>query len=815
MFRGEQSFTESQIKEIKKLYLAGEGYPKIAKKYKVGKTTVEGLILDLKAGKVPFEKITSEEAKIRNEKFTQGISPKDADPKGLKKWATDFDGKTRPNLTAIAKQFGYKDKSATVTALNNAKRKDVLDLPQPKSKEFLQREKIDSKNIKYLNNDDFKKLSGEFGPDTYDKYVTGSDKELADFLNEKGHKAYGNKIFTSENINSRRARLGMPNTNITTRGKVFDEDFILQEVERMSLNVDVKNTPMDKIRTAVYGARTLEKDYTDAEKRTLYIQRKKIKNNKGKKRFFSRIPVEKTSKGLFWQDLVENALRYQTFLKGRKGTGLKESHIKFLNPEEARSSSISGGKEVKLIDTNVIDAKTGKPKILTYDNFLKHADDNVKLYGMNSKDILSEYEKKRFIQTDPELRDALNKKTSSRYNPNSASSRAVFSPTHIHHTAGRGKNAFNIQLGIGIENMQENAFNSIFRKEYKINKDGSSTTLTDKKNALKKYIENVPKNLEIRPNLKPYGTRESFEEILNRIANSETTFDRAAEPRDKITFTDEQLKGIRAFSSKPGGRNLLKQAFTKGGFPAVIAVIGGAVLFPSMGEAATIEKPETVQYNKETGSFLNTTTEDKTDQNQLLQWGQENPLTAVAGTSVALSANEVPRSYKMRRGVGDTGPLPGGKGKIRSAIGIGGALKPLLTTLGTPAIGLGFESLYGKQRLEEGDSVSDILLDPLGPSASLAFMEPLSKASGVVRGAPKRGLMGMFKNYTDLSNVGTAKPGLTSKALRLGMSPRMIAGASRFLGLPGLALTGGLAAYDAYKNYQNEEGMIYNLFNDE
>tara|TARA_R110001583_G_scaffold103418_2_gene250638 strand:- start:2473 stop:4275 length:1803 start_codon:yes stop_codon:yes gene_type:complete len=600
----------------------------------------------------------------------------------------------------------------------------------------------------------------------------------------------------------------MPNTNITTRGKIFDDDFILQEVERMSLNVDVKNTPMDKIRTAVYGARTLEKDYTDAEKRTLYISRNKIKNNKGKKRFFSRIPVEKTSKGMFWQDLVENALRHQTFLKGRKGTGLKESHIKFLNPEEARSSSISAGKEVKLIDTNVIDPKTGKPKILTYDNFLKHADDNVKLYGMNSKDILAEYEKKRFIQTDPELRDILNKKTSSRYDPTSVSSRAVFSPTHIHHTAGRGKNVFNVQLGIGIENMKENAFNSIFRKEFK-----AAKTLTDKKIALKKYIESVPNNLEVRPNLKPYGTRESFEEMLNRIANSETTFDRAAVPRDKITFTDEQLKGIRAFASKPGGRNLLKQAFTKGGVPAILAIIGGAVLFPSMGEAATKEKPETVQYNKETGSFVNPVTEDKTDQNALLQWGQENPLTAVAGTSVVLSANEVPRAYKMRRGVGDTGPLPGGKGKIRSAVGIGGALKPLLTTLGTPAIGLGFETLMGKQRLEDGDSFSDILTDPLGPAASLAFMEPLSRGAGVIRDAPK-GIGNYFKNYTDLSNVGKAKPGLTSKALRLGLSPRVIAGASRFLGLPGLALTGGLAAYDAYKNYQNEEGMIYNLFND-
>ena len=483
MFRGEQVLTEAQIKEIKKLYLAGEGYPRIAKKYKVAKTTIEGLINDLKADKVPFEEITPKEAKIRNEKFAQGIQSADVDPEGLKKWAEGFDGKTRPNFSAIAKQFGYKDKSATVTALNKAKRQDVLDLPQPKSKQLIQKEKIASKNINYLNDDDFKKLSKEFSPDTYDKYVTGGDKEFADFLNKKGHKAYGNINFTDENVSSRRARLKMPSTNITARGKIFDEDFILQEVERMSLDVDVKNTPMDKIRTAVYGARAIEKDYTDPQKQALYTSRRKKKNNKGKKRFFSRIPVEKTSKGLFWQDLVDNALRHQSFLKGRKGAPLKESHIKFLNPEEARSSSISGGKEVKLIDTNVIDPKTGKPKILTYDNFLKHADDNVKLYGMNSEDILLEYEKKRFIQTQDKgkLRDVLNEKTSSRYNKNSASSRSVFSPTHIHHTAGRGKNAFNVQLGIGIENMQESAFNSIFRKEYK-----AAKTLTDKKIALKK-----------------------------------------------------------------------------------------------------------------------------------------------------------------------------------------------------------------------------------------------------------------------------------------------------------------------------------------
>ena len=276
----------------------------------------------------------------------------------------------------------------------------------------------------------------------------------------------------------------------------------------------------------------------------------------------------------------------------------------------------------------------------------------------------------------------------------------------------------------------------------------------------------------------------------------------------------KQSKAIKGLSNLPGpvGKAFKTIVIGTAGAGAISLAANAGETNQVEGQVATLEKPETVQYNRETGSFLNTATEDKTDQNQLLQWGQENPLTAVAGTSVALSAQEIPRNYKMRRGVGDTGPLPGGKGRIRSSIGIGGALKPVLTTLGTPLIGLGFEGLMAKERLENDETMSDILMDPLGPAASLAFMEPLSRSSGVVRGAPT-GIANYFKNYGDLSNVGQARPGLTSKALRLGLSPRMIAGASRFLGLPGLALTTGLAGYNAYKNYQNEEGMIYDFFN--
>ena len=74
----------------------------------------------------------------------------------------------------------------------------------------------------------------------------------------------------------------------------------------------------------------------------------------------------------------------------------------------------------------------------------------------------------------------------------------------------------------------------------------------------------------------------------------------------------------------------------------------------------------------------------------------------------------------------------------------------------------------------------------------LATMEPLTKAAGVAD-----------------------KSGKLASVLRLGMSPGMIRGATRFLGLPGLALSTGLTAYDQYKKYQNKEGFVYDLFNKE
>jgi len=270
----------------------------------------------------------------------------------------------------------------------------------------------------------------------------------------------------------------------------------------------------------------------------------------------------------------------------------------------------------------------------------------------------------------------------------------------------------------------------------------------------------------------------------------------------------------KVFSIK--GPRVFQLAATLGTGALALKALGGTSL-----EAAEIPQSEVKQqlpsvplkYDATVGSIVNATDDKKADQNQILEYVKDNPIKVAAGTSLGFAAEEIPGAYRTARGVGERGPLPKGKGRIRSALGISGALRPVLTTFGTPLVTGLYEGAIAGKRLDEGETMTDILTDPVGPALGVALMEPLSKLSGVVRNAPKRTMLEGAKNYFNLSNVGAARPGITGQILRMGMSPRTIAGASRFLGLPGVVLGAGLAGYDAYKNYQNKEGMIYNLFN--
>ena len=113
-----------------------------------------------------------------------------------------------------------------------------------------------------------------------------------------------------------------------------------------------------------------------------------------------------------------------------------------------------------------------------------------------------------------------------------------------------------------------------------------------------------------------------------------------------------------------------------------------------------------------------------------------------------------------------------------------------LATIGAPLPTALLDGYFINEQIKEGKGTAEIASNPLN-WLGLATMSTLSNISGV------------------------SKPGKLNAALRLGLNPGAIRGISRFAGLPGLAVSTAMTAYDQYKKYQNEEGFIYNLFNKE
>ncbi len=334
--------------------------------------------------------------------------------------------------------------------------------------------------------------------------------------------------------------------------------------------------------------------------------------------------------------------------------------------------------------------------------------------------------------------------------------------------------------------------------------------LDELKNPMNESVRQGMINLET--SAAPGETPSKFTNTVDKLLKNATSAVQRINIFKKYQGTKaiQESKAVKGLSKLPGPVGKAFKAITLG-----LASIGAMSVAANAGETnqtegqvALLEKSqvsEPLKYDAAQGSIINVNNDQKADQNQILEYVKDNPLKVTAGTSLGFAAQEVPGAYKAARDLG--------RGRVRSAVGISGALRPVLTTFGTPLITGLYEGAIGAKRLDEGETMTDILTDPFGPALGVSLMEPLSKLSGVVRDAPKRTMLEGAKNYFNLSNVGQARPGITGQILRMGLSPRTIAGASRFLGLPGVALGLGLAGFDAYKDYQNQEGMIYNLFN--
>jgi hypothetical protein len=230
---------------------------------------------------------------------------------------------------------------------------------------------------------------------------------------------------------------------------------------------------------------------------------------------------------------------------------------------------------------------------------------------------------------------------------------------------------------------------------------------------------------------------------------------------------------------------------TKAAPLAAIAAVG-AVAEPLV-KQFVIDDPNTYLTNEDQqkGMLLSLLEREppKVDE-EILKW-------QYPGLGAATAAGAIPGAgavYKARRsGVPldkSIGPLKE-VGKTRAALGITGVLGKALGASFSPLAVAATTPLSIAAERKGGTEWGDIATDPshwIGPAFASSGAEMASK--------------------------GIKNPMLL-RALRLGMSSRALMLGSRFLGLPGLALTGGMWAYDKWKKRDKDKEFELRRYRDD
>jgi AraC-like DNA-binding protein len=235
------------------------------------------------------------------------------------------------------------------------------------------------------------------------------------------------------------------------------------------------------------------------------------------------------------------------------------------------------------------------------------------------------------------------------------------------------------------------------------------------------------------------------------------------------------------------------------------ALIGTAqAKTPSSVQAPEQKLTSPIKYDQYAGFVSPEDTNEKASQSDLLYWIADNEIpeeiqqvgkmvgeaaAVIGGATVGLGLPDAKKTIEEAR--------IAGKSPVKGVLGKG------FYRLGSPLATAAFTI---PQVLDENVSATDIATDPLN-YLGLATMETLGKRAGTIAApaaAQATGIMGTLKNYATLKNVGEAVPGKLSTALRLGLSPRVLAGAGRFLGIPGLIASTGYTLYDYLSNKDKE-----------
>ena len=222
------------------------------------------------------------------------------------------------------------------------------------------------------------------------------------------------------------------------------------------------------------------------------------------------------------------------------------------------------------------------------------------------------------------------------------------------------------------------------------------------------------------------------------------------------------------------------------------------------GQAPQPKLAEEIKYDSYAGFVKPEDPNVRASQSDVLYWIADNEIpeevtqvgkmvgevaATIGGATVGLGLPDVKKTIEERKAIGKS-PITGtlAKGFYR---------------LGSPLATAGFTV---PQILDEDVTAKDIATDPLN-YLGLATMVTLGKRAGTIAAptaARASGILGFAKDFGSLKNVGEAVPGKLNAALRLGLSPRVIAGASRFLGIPGLIASSAYSLYDYLSNKESE-----------
>ena len=223
----------------------------------------------------------------------------------------------------------------------------------------------------------------------------------------------------------------------------------------------------------------------------------------------------------------------------------------------------------------------------------------------------------------------------------------------------------------------------------------------------------------------------------------------AVKLNNAITATKGPLKDLKEKSIKVANLIDTEQITTADKLPR-----------PDDSKLADTFKETNLRWNNDVGAF-ETTNGDIASQSDIKKYAVDNPMEVKVGEEPVKAAT----NKSVLANVGKA-----------------------MARVGAPLPVAAIDSYFIGQQVKEGKGTAEIASNPLN-WLGLATMEPLAKASGIAEG------------------------GGLNKALRLGLNPATIRGITRFAGLPGLAVSTAMTAYDQYQKYKDGEGFIFNLLN--